>query len=141
MTRAARWLRRLLERLLDRWHEGPEPPRRIREEARLFRHHNPQASVAEWERFATALAGNSYRDAFVRGFEWDARCWPERTIDGHAVAVLHEHDASLGDGNPHVAALLASEPDPGMTPEQLSLIEELERSHYPFQIVFKEPSK
>jgi hypothetical protein len=141
VTRAARWLRRLLERLLDRWAEGPEPPRRIRDEARLFRHQYPDASAGEWERFAVKLAGNAYRDAFVRGVEWDERCWPERDIDGHAVGCLYGHDVSLGDGDPHVAALLAREPDPGMTPEQLSLIAELERSQYPFRIVFKEPTK
>lgn len=137
MTRAGRWLRRLLERLLNRWHEGPEPPRRIAEEARLFWHEYPNATAAEWERFAITLAGNAYRDAFVRGFEWDARCWPERTIDGEEVAVVYGHDASVGDNNPTARRLLAVEPR-GMTAEQLRLLDELARSQYPIRIEFTE---
>lgn len=135
MTRVGRWLRRLLEKVLNRWSEGPEPPRRIADEARLFWHANPNATPAEWERFAIALAGNAYRDAFVRGFEWNERCWPETTIDGHAVGLAHAHDVSLGDGHPRVRRLLSTIPR-GMTIEQQRLIGELASSPYPVRIEF-----
>ena len=137
MTHLARVIRRLLERLLERWHEGPNAPRRIREEARLFRHSYPNATHAEWERFAAQLAENAYTDAFVRGFEWNERVWPGPTIDPEQVAAVHHHDASLGDGNARVRRLLTTEPR-GMTVEQLRLLHELVESPYPIQIIFEE---
>lgn len=137
MTRLGRFVHRLLERLLDRWREGPDAPRRIREEALLYRHHYPNATHAEWERFAVRLAENAYRDAFVRGFEWNERVWPEPTIDSAAVAAAHGHDLSLGDDNPRVRCMLTTEPR-GMSSEQLKLIHELAASPYPIQIKFEE---
>ena len=135
MTRLKRWLRRQLERLLGVWHEGPEPPRRLLEEARLFRHIYPDATHDQWEDFACRLASNAYRDAFVRGFEWNERCWPETTIDGHQVAIVHQHDVSLGDGNLRVARMLATVPR-SMSPEQKKLIRELAESPYRVRIEF-----
>lgn len=137
MSRFGRWLRKLAERFAGIWNEGPLPPRRLREEVRLFRHHYPDATPDEWERFAAALAGNAYTDAFVRGFEWNERCWPERTIDGQAVAVFHAHDASLGDGDPRVRKLLGEVPR-SMSPEQKRLIAELAASPHGLRIEFKE---
>lgn len=137
MTRARLFVRRLLARLLRRWEEGPEPPRRIAEEVRLFRHHYPDASHGEWERFAVRLAGNAYRDAFVRGFEWNERCWPERTIDGQAVAVVHATDRSLGAGEPRVRRLLDDVPT-SMSAEQRRLIDELAASPWGVRIRFEE---
>ncbi len=135
MTPLKRWLRRQLARLLRRWEEGPEPPRRLAESVRLFRHHYPDATPQQWEDFAARHAGNAYRDAFVRGFEWNERCWPERTIDGQEVAVVHGHDVSLGDGNPRVRALLQRIPR-SMSTEQRNLIRELHDSPFPVRIEF-----
>ena len=86
MTRLTRLIRKLLERLLGVWHEGPEPPVRLREQVRLFRHMYPNATPAEWEKYAVRLAESSWRDAFIRGFEWNERCWPEPNVDSAAVA-------------------------------------------------------
>lgn len=137
MSRLTRWLRRQLERLLGVWHEGPEPPRRLGEDVRLFRHMHPNATAREWERFAIRHAGNAYRDAFVRGFEWNERCWPEPHIDADAVAIVHGHDVSLGDNDPDLRHLLESEPLV-LDPMAERLIDELARSQYPFQIQIKE---
>lgn len=140
MTYLGRLCRRLLERLLGVWHEGPEAPRRLAEAVRMFRHHYPDATPDEWEHFAVLHGDNAYRDAFVRGFQWDARVWPERDINGEEVAVVHAHDASLGDGDPRVRKLLTEIPR-SMSPEQKRLIGELAASPYGIRIEFKEESE
>lgn len=136
MSRTKRWLRRWLARLLDRWEEGPDAPRRLSEEARLFRHYYPNATADEWERFAVTLANGTYRQAFVRGFEWNERCWPGPEIDPDAVAVFYGHDVSVGDNSPNIRQLLQTVPR-GISDEQLKLIRQLAESPYQIRIEFK----
>ena len=135
MTMLKRWLRRVLARLLDRWEEGPDAPKRLSEEVRLFRHQYPRATPDEWERFAVTLAGNAYRQAFVRGFEWNERCWPGPEIDPDAVAIFFGHDVSVGDNSPNLRQLLQTVPR-GISEEQVRLIRELAESPYPVRIEF-----
>jgi hypothetical protein len=117
-------LRNLLERLLKRFYEGPHPPPRIREEARLFDLLNPGASPEEWEEFAVRFAENCYRDGFVRGFEQSERD-PDRIEPTPDEAILHaqRHDWSLAAEQGRVARLLRegvdpADPMPGATPEE-----------------------
>ncbi len=131
MTRLKRFVCRWLERLIGIWKEGPEPPRRLAEEVRLYRHHYPNATAADWELFAKQFAARVYRMAFIRGFEWNERCWPDLVIDPEAVSAHFGADSSLGDNNPMVRRLLTTEPPRGMTAEQLRLIDELSRSPFP----------
>lgn len=68
MTLLARFIRDLLERLLGRFHEGPEPPKRITEQARLFRSLARETPTEdEWEAFTVELAEAAYRDGYLRG--------------------------------------------------------------------------
>lgn len=76
MTAVQRFFRNMLERYLDRYHEGHETPPRLLEEVRLFRalaDHTP--TEEEWEEFATHLVERAWRDAFERGYYWAERMW------------------------------------------------------------------
>jgi hypothetical protein len=77
MTILGRAVRRLLERLLGRWHEGPRPPRRYQDAARAYRLMRPYAQAEQWEAFAVALAERAYREGWMRGFEWAEREFPK----------------------------------------------------------------
>ena len=82
LSRLGRLFRDLLERLLGRYREGPEPPPRIAEEARFFRSLAREAPTEEeWEAFAAGLADRAYRDGFTRGIEWLERSWDLRPAD------------------------------------------------------------
>jgi hypothetical protein len=123
MTRLGRLLRNLLERILARYHEGPEPPRRLAEEVRLFRVYYPRATPEQWAQFATTIAQNSYRSGFTRGYEWQERGWEGPPIEPEVLAEIQAHDWSLADMSPRVAGMLeagADEFDPlrRMSPEQ-----------------------
>ncbi len=71
-----RAVRRLLERLLDKWREGPEPPPRLVQDVATFALYHPHASHVQWSEFALTLARSSYQDGWIRGREWEERCWP-----------------------------------------------------------------
>lgn len=73
MTRAGRLLRNLLERLLGRYYEGPEPPARLREQVLVFAGSNRRATRAEWVEFAAGIAGEAWRTGYHRGLEWSER--------------------------------------------------------------------
>lgn len=136
MTRLGRVVRRLLEKLLDRWKEGPDPPTRLREEVRLFRHMHPNADAREWERYAVAKAETAWRDAFARGFEWNERCWPG-DVDPEEVARVHDLGRSLAQGNPRMAKLLAREPQV-LTVAQRKLINDLHVSPWGVRIIVRD---
>lgn len=112
MTRAGRFLRNLLERLLGRYYEGPHPPRRLAEEVKLFRIYYPGATAEQWSRFATRLASNAYEEGFVRGYEWQERGWDGPVDDPEQLLELEAHDWSLAEQNPTVAEALAAGIDP-----------------------------
>ena len=69
MTPIRRFLARAVERLGDRWYEGPEPPPRFAEYVTDFANLHPKANRGEWARFATKMAGEAYRSGFQRGYE------------------------------------------------------------------------
>lgn len=127
MTRAGRWLVRQLERLLGRYYEGPTPPRRLAEEARLFRVMYPCAGPDEWEAFAARLAASSYRDGFVRGFEWNERDWSGPADDPERLAEATAHDWSLAEADPRLENVLLLGTDPG---DPLAALPPLEREQY-----------
>lgn len=98
MTRLARFVRDLLERLLGRFHEGPEPPPRLAEEVRLFRSlatHTP--TEEEWEVFAARLAERAYHDGFVRGTHWLERSWPGPEVTPERLLEEQAHQQKLID--------------------------------------------
>ena len=76
MTRAGRFVRNLLERLLSKYHEGYDPPPRVGEEVRIFRALHPDATIDEWAAYAERHAESAWRDAYVRGWEHAERVWP-----------------------------------------------------------------
>lgn len=67
--RVKRWVRRFLEKKVDRYYEGPNPPARLRQEALAFANLRPNATIAEWVEEATKLAEQSWREGWVRGVE------------------------------------------------------------------------
>lgn len=108
MTPAARFFRNLLERLLGKYHEGPEPPVRLAEEARLFAVSFPGASSEEWERFASALAAKAYREAWTRGFEWAERDLDAKPKDDPDVLAEElRHAWTIGGHDARVDEMLA----------------------------------
>ncbi len=112
MTRLGRFFRNLLERLLDRFHEGPLPPVRIGEEVRLFAALHPDADKTDWIRFATRNANRAYRDGFTRGFEYSERFWPGPITDPALILAAQEEQVSLAETNPRLKAILELGYDP-----------------------------
>lgn len=93
MTRFGRMLRNVVEKLLTRFYEGPQPPQRISEQVVAFALMHPQATREEWAQFTTRLAAGSYRDGFTRGFEWAERDLDRLDHgDPERVAELEAHD-------------------------------------------------
>lgn len=72
-ARARRLLRRMVEKAAGTFHEGPDMPPRIADEARLFLLEHPEANALEWEAFACSLARRAWVDAWTRGFEHELR--------------------------------------------------------------------
>ena len=106
----SRRLRRALQKLRDRWkgqfYEGAEPPPRLTEEVALFRLCYPRATTEQWRRFAERAIQNSYRDGFVRGYQWQERGWEGPAIDPEQLAEIEAHDWSLYDQGPRYDRLL-----------------------------------
>jgi hypothetical protein len=69
MTHLKRWMRRRLEKWLGEYHDGPEPPERIRQMAISFANEHPHATRSEWVEFAAGHAEESHRRAFILGVE------------------------------------------------------------------------
>lgn len=69
MTPFTRWIRKLAERYLDRWYEGPDAPARIRLMAVDYANRRPNATRAEWVEFAAGLGEECYRTGFLRGVD------------------------------------------------------------------------
>ncbi len=80
LTRAAR---RIYEKLRSMYYEGPEPPDRLAQIVVDFANSHPKANRKQWVAFAVAIAGDSYRDGYMRGLEWAERDLSRRdpTID------------------------------------------------------------
>lgn len=80
-----KWLRKLAERYLDKYEEGPEPPDRIAFMVDEFMSLNPDATKYDWAKFAAVHAAQSYREGYVRGVEYVERdpdqWWPDPAPD------------------------------------------------------------
>jgi len=72
-TRFTRWVRKLLERLLRQFHEGPEPPQRLMALCVAFANEHPKANRADWTRFAAAQCAESWMAGYMRGYESSER--------------------------------------------------------------------
>lgn len=112
MTRFGRFVRNLVERFLGRYYEGPNPPRHISEEVRLFRILHPTATPEQWETFANLMAEKCYRSGFVRGYEWVERDWPGPAQDPEVLAEAMSHDWSLAESEPRFDRLLEGVSNP-----------------------------
>jgi hypothetical protein len=73
VTPFLRLCKRLWERVIGTWDEGPEPPVRLREAVLMFANMHPRATRRDWVNFASHFAGESYRTGFIRGWEMDVR--------------------------------------------------------------------
>ena len=71
------WFGRLLvwfaEKLALRYYEGPEPPRRIAQQVRMFAELHFRVNADEWVQFATQLGEECYRSGYMRGVERSVR--------------------------------------------------------------------
>ena len=69
MTPLAKLARGILERLLGRFYEGPEPPARLGEMVVAFANDHPRATRGEWVWFCRQHAAECYRSGYTRGVE------------------------------------------------------------------------
>ncbi len=96
VTPLMKFIRNTKEKLLGSYEEGPEPPKRLQQTAELFARTNPKATVAQWLEFASELAGTSYQQGYVRGFERGERLGPDwQDPDEMAALLEHLEDAKL----------------------------------------------
>jgi hypothetical protein len=98
---------RLAEKLAGHFYEGPEPPERIAEMARVFASLHPRATRGEWLAMAEELAREAYRSGWVRGFEYAERDPEEPAVSPEVIADAHlpgwrdrAHDWSWETGLP-----------------------------------------
>lgn len=105
---AGRFFRRLIEKWLGRYYEGPDPPRRIEEELRIWMYLNPDADRETVIGYCGFLLDSSYREGFTRGYEWQERGWGGPEVDPEVLAELEAQDWSLADSNPRVRRILES---------------------------------
>lgn len=106
ISRAGRWLRNLIEKFLGRYYEGPDPPRRLTEELRVWLYINPDADRSTVEGYVALLLESAYREGFTRGYEWQERDWPGPAVDPELLAELEQQDYSLADYNPRLRRIL-----------------------------------
>ncbi len=111
VTPAARFARNLIEKLLKRFYEGPEPPGRIAEEVTLFGVIYPMATPDEWADFAAKLAANAYRSGYTRGVEASERD-PQPLEPDLQLLEAQRHDWSLADGHPLMRDVIERGRDP-----------------------------
>jgi hypothetical protein len=143
-TRIRNLFMRLVDKLSGRFYEGPSPPRRLNDSARLFKLMHPKATADEWEAFARRQAANAYRDGFVRGYGWQERGWEGPAMEPERIAELQAHDWSLADENPSLERLLATGYDPDgpyasySLEQQRAFAEALGGAQYQMQVELKE---
>ncbi len=71
--RVKNWLRKKAEKFADSYYEGPEPPERLAHLVVAFVELYPNATRAEWMRFAIEHGNECYRSAYQRGVEYVER--------------------------------------------------------------------
>lgn len=120
-------LRKMVERVLGRFYEGPEPSDRYAEQVFAFRRFYPRATAEEWASFASNLASNAYRDGYVRGFEWKERRLDERSDDDpELIAARARHEWERAESERVRLALQAPDPLDGVSEEhKAALFDEL----------------
>jgi hypothetical protein len=90
MTPFVKLLKKIWERHIGTFAEGPDPPSRIRNLAEIFARTNPHATVQEWLDFTVAHAEGAYREGYVRGFERTERMGPEWGDPDEAAKLLEQ---------------------------------------------------
>lgn len=140
MSALRRLIRAAAERLAGRYYEGPEPPLRLAEQARIFAIEQPLAAAAEWEEFAARLAFASYRDGWVRGREARARGFlPEG--DPNLAEAARRADWTLWHGHPTTREVLMRGHDPsdplaGVPPDRrVEVLQQMAEAAGTFRIV------
>lgn len=72
--RARKWLRQRFEKWAGSFYDGPRPPEeRLRQQATDFANMYPHATRAMWVKFASGLAEEVWRSAYLQGVEWAER--------------------------------------------------------------------
>lgn len=137
------WVDGLAERWLDKRYEGPEPPRRLTDEVRMFRVVHPTATPRDWAEFAAKHGRNCYRDGYVRGYEYKIREDDPDTSEAELLDNDAKHDAWAPSDDPEMNQVLVqmfSEEDPlgGATPDERrefnKMIKELQDAGVPLEI-------
>lgn len=144
VSRVGRWLRRQVERWLDRYYGGPEPPLLIAHEVALFAREHPAATVEQWMRFATSLGRSQYRLGYLQGLEWQQRdqnqlppvptASPQRTAWVPPGAVTDAELAMVVPRDPE--SFVESIPDPKAQAQVLDMIGRLGGG---FRVMIKPP--
>lgn len=103
MTIFGRFVRRQIERWLDRWKEGPVPPKRLGLVVEDFARRYPKATKREWIAFAQRWSAECYRTGWQRGYENVERTWPGPPIEPEQL--VKDYDFSWYDMAPALADL------------------------------------
>ena len=91
MSAFRRWLVKAAEKFAERYHEGPEPPERLKEMVIVFANLHPRATREEWAAFASNHAAEAYRSGYARGREWAEREeYRDPEIDPEVIADAHD---------------------------------------------------
>jgi hypothetical protein len=72
-SRAKKWIRAWLEKLIGCFYEGEVPPQRLREIVTVWANEHPHATRAEWLTMVEEWGDEVYRSAFLRGVEYVER--------------------------------------------------------------------
>jgi len=142
--RLRRFFRRLVDKAVGRFYEGPELPDRFVDEARLFLLFNPKATHLEWEQFAVELVASAYRAAYVRGLEAHLRSTLPEPLQLESEADRKRHEWSIKEHDEAFRAYLEGkgEGDPfaGVPPhERAQLIDELGQVIGDYRVVVVRP--
>jgi len=78
VTPFGKFVRKVGEKLVGKYYEGPELPDRIRDMVVEFANDHPRATKGDWVDFATALLSETYEAGWLRGYERDARTYDWR---------------------------------------------------------------
>lgn len=100
MSALLRFFRKTLEKLTERYYEGPEAPPRLRDEVLLFRAMYPGLTTEDVVMFACAAVDDAYRQGFTRGYEWRERGLLEVDNIAERIADESAHAWDMGQDTP-----------------------------------------
>ena len=78
MTPFGKLVRKIGEKLVGKFYEGPELPSRLREMVVRFANEHPRATKGDWVEFTTSLLSETYESGWLQGVERTERTYDWR---------------------------------------------------------------